>query len=1167
MSLELVSELAELDSHLPVQADHQNGLGEVALNYSIDADRIDIQLPTDFLKTPDTVFQPRIHAFALDSFQNYEFNRPFAEPVTERSLILAAFNLLLRRYTHQETIDLELNFANIDIGKGYTTRVRTSTRGRATVREYLEHVAIALRSSQNQLNGLKLPRPKKSVAQQASTIALSFLENVAPEQISAASITALRQAFSTSPAELDLHLIVLRHGQSSQAVLKYNASLFEAATIQRMAGHLQVLLAGIVSHPNDALIDLPLLTQTEEQQLLVDWNSVPVNFPQTPIYQSVESHAITQPAAIALRFKEQTLTYGELNRRANQLAHYLMQLGIKREDRIAVCVEPSLEVLVAVLGIFKAGATYVPLDSTHPAERLVAIAADTQPKLLLTQAHLIDHLPTIADQVFCLDHDWHQLETLPFHNPALQISLDQIAYLVYTSGTTGKPKGVMATHRNLLQYILVAHREFRFDHQDVMPAIARFTFSITMFELFSPLVAGGTLLILEREHILDFKRMVQTLQQVTVAHMSPSLLRKLLAYIQDAGIDVQSFRQLKHISSGGDMISADLLETMKTVFSTAEIYVLYGSSEVSCMGCFYPVSRDRSITKSRVGKPFSNVSLRLLDAQQNLVPIGVVGEVYFGGAGITQGYLNREALTQEKFVEIGDQRFYRMGDLGRFDADGNLELLGRADFQIKLRGIRIEPGEIESVLRQVPGVREGVVVARELGNSEKSLIAYIVLDATQPPAIAEIRQFLQTKLPDYMVPADFVVLEALPVNMNQKVDRLALPAPTSENMASLNSFVAPRDNHEQRLVDIWQSLLGISPIGVQDSFFDIGGDSLQIVALMAQIEQEFGKVLPLSTVMTEPTIEQLAAVLKESKQSNIHQSIVPLRKGGTKPPIFFIHDGEGETLLYRNLALCLPTDHPIYGVQPYSRDGFPMLHTRLEEIVDYYTQQICQVQPQGPYLLSGLCIGGFIAFEIARKLQNMGQSVAMVALIDTADLETPVRASLTTQRRNSFAEALRNNYQLNRSQQLLAIANTVRKKVSNLVAYEVETRMAKLHVESKLRLLRCYLDRGESLPEFLQNIPVRAVLKFAEKGYVPDAPYRGEVLLFRATQKSSAFDNTEIDDTPYCDIYSDPLLGWEQRVTAGVKVFDTPGGHSSMLQDPNVQFIAEQMQAYIKQTT
>jgi amino acid adenylation domain-containing protein len=889
-----------------------------------------------------------------------------------------------------------------------------------------------------------------------------------------------------------------------------------------------------------------------------------VQYPQIPIYRHIEAHALQQPNAIALTFQEQELTYAELNQRANQLAHYLNQVGVGTEVRVAVCVEPSLEIMVSLLGIFKAGGVYLPLDPTHPIDRLATILEETQPRVLLTQSHLLPNLPTIAAQTLCLDQDWETIQSFPIHSPETEVTLDQSSHLVYTSGTTGKPKGVITSHRNLVNYLLVAQEQFGFDRQTIMPAIARFTFSITMFELLSPLVAGGTLVILEREHILDFKRMVQTLEQVTVVHTSPSLMQKLLAYIQDQGLDPQKFQGLKHVSTGGDMVPAALLESMKHVFQTAEIYVIYGCSEVSCMGCSYPVTRAHLITKSQVGKPFNNVSVRLYDPDQNLVPIGIVGEIYIGGAGVTKGYLNREELTQAKFVTIDGQRFYRTGDLGRFDTDGNLEILGRSDFQIKLRGIRIELGEIETVLRQAPGVREGIVMARELGASEKSLVAYVVLNQAQNPGIAEIRQFLESKLPDYMIPAAFVALEAMPVNLNQKVDRRALPMPTPENLLGFKPFVSPRDGWEQQLTEIWETVLGICPIGIQDNFFEIGGHSLLALSLMARIETVFGKTLPLSTLLTEATIERLAALLSQSAQADKRNSLVLLRDGGSQPPIFLIHDGEGETLLYRNLAYCLKPAHPVYGIQPYSRGNHPILHTRVAEMATYYITQIRQIQPEGPYLLGGLCVGGFLAFEIARQLQKQGQPTAMVALIDTADVEASLRKGLVAnQRLSRFSKSLRQSQQLSLQQRLFYVLRKASQKISNLVTYEVQTSIEKAQNQFIIRLFRYYLDQHLPLPPFLNNIPVRIILKFAEREYVPQDPYEGEIVLFLATQRSSNFDGTLIDDTPYAEMYSDPLLGWGNRATKGVKVYNIPGGHSSMLQNPNVQVLAEHMQTYI----
>ena len=1127
-------------------------------------------LPSDFLKTPATTYQPKYCALTLpDCLVETLQAQAQQDGVDERSLLLAAFNALLYRYTQQETIDLALTISTAATSGTCKTKACTKIHSELKVHTLIKQISTALSAVQAIANLPAVPAQSEKPSSDRSSLptAVTFIEDFLRIEGKEQWLADFPLQASVASDGSDLHLILLQRKGSITGVWQYNASLFQAETIQRLSGHLQVMLQGIVNDRDCTIAELPLLTQAETQQLLVEWQSPAISYPQTLIHQLIEAHAVQQPEAIAVTFNNQQLTYAELNQRANQVAHYLAQTGVSADVRVAVCVEPSLEIVVTLLGIFKAGGVYLPLDPTHPIDRLITILEETQPKVLLTQSHLLPRLPAIADHIVCLDQEWALLHQFPTHNPEVEVRLEHTSHLVYTSGTTGKPKGVITSHGNLVQYILAAQERFGFDCHDVMPAIARFTFSITMFELLSPLVAGGKLMILERDHILDFQRMVQTLQQATVIHTSPSLLQKLLTYIQDNNLDLQSFQQLKHVSTGGDMVPTALLETMKRIFQAAEVYVIYGCSEVSCMGCSYPVVNDQPI-KSRVGKPFTNVSVRLYDSHLNLVPIGIPGEIYIGGAGVTQGYLQREALTQEKFVTIDGSRFYRTGDIGRFDTDGNLEMLGRADFQVKLRGIRIELGEIEATLRQAPGVREGVVMARELGaraaeQGEKSLVAYVVLDQAQKPPIENIRSLLQEKLPDYMVPSAFVVLNAMPVNINQKVDRRALPLPTPENIAGYKAFVAPRNEWEQQLATIWETVLGVSSIGIHDNFFEVGGHSLLAASLMIQIEAVFGQTLPLSTLLTEPTIAQLAALLSQPEQLDRPNSVVLLREGGSKSPVFFIHDGEGETLLYRNLAYCLKPEHPVYGIQPYSQEHHPILHTRVVEMAAYYIEQIRTVQPEGPYLLGGLCVGGFLAFEMARQLQNQGQTIAMVALLDTADVEATMRSGLiANQRLSSFSQSLNQAQPLN-PQQLLHILGKASQKVYNLITYEIRSKLQKVQNQTKIKLFRYCLDRGLPIPSFLHNLSVRIVLKFAEREYIPQTPYQGELFLTLATQKSRSFDGTLIDDTPYADMYSNPLLGWGNRSTEGVKVYHSPGGHSSMLQEPNVQAMAENMQSYI----
>jgi thioesterase domain-containing protein/acyl carrier protein len=706
----------------------------------------------------------------------------------------------------------------------------------------------------------------------------------------------------------------------------------------------------------------------------------------------------------------------------------------------------------------------------------------------------------------------------------------------------------MASHRNLVNYILATQERLGFDQSDVMPSVARFTFSIAMFEVLSPLVAGGTLVVLERDHVLDFAQFTKTLEQLTMLHTVPSLMQKLLAYIQDNRLDLGKIHGIKHVFTGGDTVPPDLLETMKQVFQKANVAVLYGCSEVSSLCATFPVPRDQVLTKSRVGKPFNNVSIRLYDPHQNLVPIGVPGEIYVGGAGVTKGYINRPELTEEKFVTIDGQRFYRTGDMGRLGADGNLEFLGRADFQIKLRGIRIELGDIESALRQAPGVREGVVMACELGNREKGLVAYVVLDKTvvqdksKSAAIADIRHFLQGKLPDYMVPAAFMVLDAMPLNPNQKVDRRALPLPTPDTLIANSTIIPPRNELERQLTEIWERVLGIRPIGVQNSFFELGGNSLLAVQMLTQVEKLLGKNLPIATLLQVPTIESLAEALRKHDVDDATVELVPLRRTGSKPPLFCIYG----ILLYRELMEQLPSDQPVYGVYLQEevdllKQGSSVLNdsvfSSVSTIAARYLQVIRNLQPHGPYYLAGESFGGVVAFEMAQQLQADGEDVALVALFDsvTPDYLAPLPK---LQRIKIHAQCL--------SQQGPSYALKLAKERSQLVRQKILSSLYKGH-----QFLQPFANDQPGAVYELNQEDIRAVMRQQVNQTYQPKPYSGQLVLFRA-----------MDRDPF-EGCSDRDLGWGRWAMDGLHIYDVPGDHLGILQDPNVRVLADHLQAHL----
>ncbi|MBD1911607.1 MULTISPECIES: non-ribosomal peptide synthetase [unclassified Leptolyngbya] len=825
--------------------------------------RSDMQLPWDFLKNPTTPHQfgfiSFCHADSLPEIPHQPFSPLLKHP---SSFWLTVFYGLLFRYTQQTTLDLDVTLVN-------SNNTPQKPRGIALTLDETESMqTLAHQLSSAMEAGLPLPTP--------ATVAFTFVTE-------AAATSSEAEAHILDQGTPDLHLVLVQTKTGLQGTLAYNTHLFRPETIERLAGHLGQLAEGAIATPNAPIASLPLLTPSEKLQMFVEWGSPTVEYPRLPVFTAIEAHAAERPEAIAVRFLEQALSYNELNQRANQLAHYLVAQGVTPGSRVAACFEPSLDVSVALLAIFKAGGTYVPLDPSYPAERLGIILEDTQPQVLLTQTHLQSVVPALVPATFCLDRDWAHVAALPTHNLNLSLDLNQTAYIVYTSGTTGKPKGVMASHGNLVNYIRVAVDTYRFGPDIILPSMARYTFSITFFELLLPLVAGGQLVILERDRVLDFKRMIQLLEEINTIHASPSLLRKLIAYIHDNGLNVSRFDNLKHVSSGGDLVSADLQEAMKRAFRNAEIFVIYGCSEVSCMGCTF-FAGDRTVTKTWVGKPFPNVMVRLYDGYLNPVPVGMVGEICFSGDGITQGYLNRDELTQEKFIYIDGQRFYRTGDLGRFDADGNVQILGRSDFQIQLRGMRVEPGEIEITLRQCPGVRDSVVALKPLWRDEEGLVAYVVLDPAQPATTDTMRRFLQAKLPDYMVPSAFQVLEALPLNMNGKVDRKALPDPDLSQGNSDTPYVAPRTELEKSLADVWAAILGVERVGIENDFFTLGGHSLMAAQVIARIQENLEIDLPLRRLFEFPTIAGLAEFIEND---STERQIIPQRSNEQSAPLSF----------------------------------------------------------------------------------------------------------------------------------------------------------------------------------------------------------------------------------------------------------------------------------------
>ena len=662
----------------------------------------------------------------------------------------------------------------------------------------------------------------------------------------------------------DINLVITNtESEPFHAVIIYDSRLFLESTIKRFAGHLGRLGEQLLAAPDCSIADLDLLTPEEHTWINEISRGPELTTPALNLHQEFEFQVEQNPSAIGLRYRDFNLSYLEINQRANQLAHYLIETGVSAEQPVIVCLEPSFDPVIALLATWKAGGIYVPLDPGYPTARVQAIIQETHPLLIITRReHARKHgLETSA--VLALDEATDLLDSRPIENPGTHTSPQNTASIYFTSGTTGRPKGVMASHANLVHYINVARERYGVTSDDTFPAVARFDFSISMFELMLPLTAGGTLILLDRDHIMNFSLLSKTLEEITFFHIGPSLLKGIIAHIKQNQPDVSVYSKVRHASSGGDMIPPEILESLKEIFSKAEIFVIYGCSEISCMGCTFPVSRTETVTKTYVGRPFQNVIVKILDNRRRQLPVGISGEICFAGGGVVKGYLNLAELSSEKFVTIDGQRFYCTGDIGRLSNDGLIEILGRRDFQIQLRGMRVELGEIEYALRQAPGVRDGIVLARATSEGEKQLIAYIVPkdDEISPPKrnIA-IRQFMTDHVPDYMVPSTYTELPALPLNHNMKVNRRALqeldvpllPAPS-------DGLRIPESATEKSFAELWTSLLKVDDVGLDNNFFELGGDSLLALSFICLVQQQSGVTLKGMDVLRE-SLEVLARI-------------------------------------------------------------------------------------------------------------------------------------------------------------------------------------------------------------------------------------------------------------------------------------------------------------------
>jgi amino acid adenylation domain-containing protein len=961
-----------------------------------------LDIPLDHPRPESLGYESRLHRFRLDAATS-ESLKSLArqEGATLFMVLLAVFKSLLFRYTSQEDVVVgtpvttrnqsELEkligcFINTlvlrtEIPKGATTR-ELLARVRATVLDSLNHADIPFEILVNELvTGRDLSR--------SPLFQVGFILQNTP----ASSDYDVVSGGTT----LDLTLYMWESDGVIGGSLEYNATLFDARTIAWFAGCFETLAAGMAGQPDAAIARLPVLTAAQEIEWFEKYDGPALTFPDGCVHEWIDRQASKTPDAIAAVCDDEELTYRELQVRSNRLAHRLRELGVGQNSLVALCLNRSTDLAVAPLAVWKAGGAYVPLDPEFPRDRLAFMLEDSAAAVLVTESQLLDRLPSNLPAMICLDHDRRTIESTSRHSPDPLTTANSVAYVLYTSGSTGKPKGVEIRHRSLVNFLASMQREPGIAPSDRLLAVTTFSFDIAGLELYLPLVSGARVVIAPRDAAFDGDALATILNdsKITIMQATPVTWRLLL----ESGW--QGTPGLK-LLCGGEALKSELAAQL--VATGAEVWNLYGPTETTIWSTLQRIHSEGA--RVSIGRPIANTQVHLLDEHGQPVPPGIAGELYIGGAGLARGYLGREELTAQRFVNSpfhAGQRLYRTGDLVRRLQNGDLEYKGRADHQVKVRGFRIELGEIEAALERQVEISQAVAVVREDKAGDQQLTAYMTASNGIKPDSAELRKALRAFLPEYMIPSSFVQLDEFPLTPNRKVDRKALVALeyrplhisdspplesgsiTAEHAAfgddnlSPNQYARPSNELELTMSEIWCDVLCLQRIGVLDNFFEAGGHSLSAVRLISRLRAAMDMELPLRCIFIHPTISELSRHISYDATTHSYRytseipkwsCLVPVQPRGSRTPIFFVagYQNPDDTLLsLSQLIHRLGVDQPLFGLRPRWIEGNEGYAT-VDEMAREFLAELRVVQPTGPYVLGGHCVGGVAALEVAQLL-------------------------------------------------------------------------------------------------------------------------------------------------------------------------------------------------------
>lgn len=1087
------------------------------------------------------------------------------EDVTLFMTFLTAFYILLHRYTGEKDIVVGTPMAGRNQSEteeliGFfinTLALRTKLSGELSFRQLLRRVReVSLGASEHQdfpfEQLVEELQPERSLSYAPIFQVMFALQNVRGKGLELPGLKLVPVPTDALVAKFDLTLFVAESGGDIDATFEYNTDLFDRSTIERMTGHLERLLEGIVANPDQRILELPFLSPAEEEQQISAWNKTSRPFPSNAcLHHLFEEQVKRTPHATALGCGSVRLSYTELNRKADELAQHLVLCGISRESLVAVCLPRSAEMVISLLAVLKAGGAYLPLDLSSPPRRLSAILEEARPRLLLTVSEWRELLPVGTEtSVLCLDGEWNDREwstagSSATVSPAAAASADNLAYVIYTSGSTGQPKGAMITHRGVVNYLTWCQSAYPFGEGSGAVVHSPIGFDLTVTSLYGPLVSGGCVHLLEEDEGVEglAKALEQPGQTYSLVKLTPAHLEMLSRLIS-----IDSKVQTRSMVIGGEALYGYDVKSWQERAPELRLINEYGPTETVVGCCVFEVEAQSDVTPLvPIGRPIANTRLYILNKEMMVLPVGVKGELYIGGEGVGRGYLRKPEATAERYVPDpfgeGGGRLYRTGDLARYRVDGAIEYLGRIDKQVKVRGYRIELGEIEAVLRSHELVQEAIVVQKGEARDEQRLVAYLVPAVDGDLTIAAVRDYLKSELPAYMIPSAIVLIDAVPLTLNGKVDYRELPDWDDSKAQIRRAFVAPRNLVELHVAEIWQDVLNVRPIGATDDFFELGGHSMLGLRVSARVFEKFGYELPLSAFFDGGTVEHVASLIRNNTNTS-PAHLVMLQGGGSGPPIFFVHPIGGGVVCYVYLARHLGPDQRVYALQALEKDD---PHTQVETMAASYIDAMRQAKPNGPYLLGGWSFGSYVAFEMACQLKRAGEEVELLAIFDSGvpglNEQPPEDDPLSGKDPVALARILENFANL---KEPLPID---------------EDHLRQLGADEQILYIMEQAKKARIMPQELTLHQVkRSLHNFrtrveAARSYVAPV-YPGKITLFKCVEQ-------KLWDTEF--LATDPTWGWGLISSEPVELHSVAGSHESVVAEPDVLDLAAKLRECIAQ--